>query len=420
MNDRKSLKANIFALGSVQILNYLLPLITLPYITRVLGVDAWGTIAMVQIVLGYFTMVTNWGFSWSATQQIAAIRDDINKVSKLFIATWAAQWVLSFFCVLVLLVLVYFIPFFNNYALLYWIGIGSIISSVMFPVWFLTGMEMLRQVASIQIIVRILSVPLIFFLVKKPDDIYILMGINVSSSVIGGMLAVIWIKKNMGLLWASPAFNEIVLALAGGASVFMSTFWISLYTTLTPTILGIVSGPTSVAYFSLADKIRSLAQSVLSPISQSLFPRMSYLFENDKSQAINFLIKSSKIILLLSGSVSVFLWFSGEYIIMFMAGKKFLPAVEVMKWLAFLPFVISLSNIFGVQIMLPNRKIKAFNRILNFTAILSLSAIYFLIKKYAETGAAINIFMVESFVSFTMAIYLWRAGFFNQSNKWCN
>src|SRR5437879_13462413 len=86
---------NIAALGSLQIANYILGLVTIPIVTRALGVESWGHVAFAQVVLNYFIWVTNWGFYLSATRKVAANRGNIAALSEIFMGTWAAQWALG-------------------------------------------------------------------------------------------------------------------------------------------------------------------------------------------------------------------------------------------------------------------------------------------------------------------------------------
>jgi len=112
--NRPRLLHNIAALGTVQAANYLIPLITLPYLTRTLGVEAWGEVALSQVIISYFSLVTNWGFSWSAARKIAAAGDNSSHLERVFFATWLAQLVLASMMIFILLTLVVFVPYFNN------------------------------------------------------------------------------------------------------------------------------------------------------------------------------------------------------------------------------------------------------------------------------------------------------------------
>lgn len=403
---------NIAALGAVQIAGYLFPLITTPYVTRVLGAEAWGTVALVQIVIGYFILVINWGFGWSGTRKIAAYRDDITLIFDIFWATWYAQWLLCFGTILVLCLAVLFIPFFKQHSIFFLWGISGIISSAMFPIWFLNGMECMKQVATVQIATRAASIPLIFLFVHGPSDAPFMIAISGATGIIGGLLSLRWIRTNLGLTWRFPSRSSILAELGEGATIFASTVWISLYTSLTPTILGLLAGNVAVGHYVLADKVRQLVQGALSPISQALFPKLSQLFKADIRQARILLLRSSKWVVFFSSGASLAIWLLAEDIVLLLAGEGFRSAAGVLKWMAPLPLIISLSNIFGVQVMLPTQQTIAFNRILGMAGALSLCLIVPLIIWQGETGAAMNTLITECFVTITMAAFLWKTNFF--------
>lgn len=411
---------NIFALISVQALSYVLPLITLPYVTRVLGVGAWGTVALVQIVLSYFTLVTNWGFSLSGTRKVAENRNHINKLSEIFIATWTAQWCLCIIACVVLIVMVNCIPYFESSSTYYLYGIGIIVGNILFPVWFLNGLEKMKELAGIQIFTRLISVPLTFVMIKSPSDAPLLLAISGFTGILSGGLSIYWIRKRLNLRWIAPTLNQIFSELKEGGTMFTSTLWISCYTTITPIILGSMSGANAVGYYAFADRFKSLALSFLAPISQSLFPRLSHLFLDNITEARSLLIKSSKVILSISFATSLLLWLLAPYIIIAMGGESFRPAIEVLRWLAPLPLVISLSNIFGIQVMIPNKKTKPFNLILATCGALSLIMLYPLIYIKGYVGASVNTLITEILVVILMSIYIWKSKILNKRNEMGN
>ncbi len=415
MTTAPKLIHNIAALVSVQAIGYVLPLITLPYVTRVLGAAGWGTVAWTQIVLSYFCLLTNWGFLWSGTRKVARLRSDPEGMSETFFAILIAQWLLGAVAIFLLLSLVLFVPLFHQFSAYYLFGIGIIAGNILFPIWFLNGLELMKQVATVQILTRLMAVPLIFLIVKRPQDAPLMIAIYAATNVCGGILALLWIRKNINLIWRMPRRTEVIAELKEGGVLFGSTAWIGLYTTLTPTVLGIVAGPAVVGYYALADRIRQLVQSIMKPISDSLFPRMSHLFANDAADARRLLLRSCTIILPGAALASIVLWGSAGLVVALLGGAKFKAAVPVLKWLAPLPFVIGLSNVFGVQVMLPRLKTKAFNAILAAAGAVSLVALLPLIHWKGAEGAAINTFGVECFVTLSMGLYLWKTGFFVRS-----
>jgi len=405
------LRHNIVALGALQIANYLIPLVTLPYLTRVLGVVPFGKVAFVLAVMAYFVLLTDYGFSWSATRQIAAHRDDHHFVSSVFSSTWSAQWLLALVSGLILIVAVATIPLLRQDASLYLTGFSIVIGNVFLPIWLLQGLERMREVAIIQVTGRLLALPPLFLFVKSPQDAIWAIALAGAGPLIAGLLTLYWVGRSRLILWQRPTWIKTINALREGGPLFLSRISISLYTIITPLALGAISGTTAVGYFSLADRIRCAAQALLAPLSQALFPRMSHLYKHDPLSAHHLLKRSTLVIIALSGIASLFIWGAADWIILLLGGEQFVPAATVLRWLAFLPLVIGLSNVFGVQIMLPNGLNWLFNKILGTAAVFSLLIIVPLIFWKDAEGAAIATFATEVFVTITMAVFVYRHGY---------
>ncbi len=405
------LRHNIAALGALQVANYLIPLVTLPYLTRVLGVVAFGKVAFVLAVMAYFVLLTDYGFSWSATRQIAARRDDHRFVSSVFSATWSAQWLLALISGLILVIAVATIPLLKQDASLYLIGFSLVIGNVFLPLWLLQGLERMQEVAIIQLTGRLFALPPLFLLVKSPQDAIWAVALTGAGPLIAGLLTLYWVGRKRMILWQRPTWTLTINALREGGPLFLSRISISLYTIITPLALGAISGTTAVGYFSLADRIRLAAQALLAPISQALFPRMSHLYKHDPLSAHHLLKRSTLAILALSGTASLFVWATADWIILLLGGEAFAPAATTLRWLAFLPLVIGLSNTFGVQIMLPNGLNRLFNGILGTAAVFSLLIIVPLIFWKGAEGAAIATLLTEIFVTLTMAAFVYKRGY---------
>lgn len=408
---RPRLRHNIAALGALQAANYLIPLVTLPYLTRVLGAEAFGKFAFVLAVMAYFVLLTDYGFSWSATRQIAAHRDDRSLVSSVFSATWSAQWVLALISGLILVASITTIPLLRQDTGLYLAGFTLVVGNVFFPLWLLQGLERMREVAIIQVIGRLVALPPLFLFVKSTDDAIWAVTLTGAGPVIAGMLSLYWISRKRLIEWRRPTLMQMLSALRGGGALFLSKIFISIYTILTPLALGAISGTTAVGYFSLADRIQRAAQSLLLPISQALFPRMSHLYKHDPISAHHLLKRSTLIIIALSGTVSLFMWTTADWIVFMVGGVEFAAAATVLRWLAFMPLIIGLSNVFGVQIMLPNGLNRLFNGILGTAATLALLLMVPMIYWKGAEGAAIAGFIAETFITIAMAAFLYKLGY---------
>lgn len=399
---------NVSALALVQAMTYLVPLVTLPYLTRVLGPEEWGRVAWMRVILSYFTIVTDWGFSWSGVRKISALRNDRAALSESFFAAWTVQWVLCAVALAALGALSLYAPFFAPFRAYVVAGAGIVVAEVLFPVWLLTGLERMREVAVVQLLVRGSAVPLILLLVKAPGDGPRVIAASALTGLVGGAAALIWMRRKLALDWCRPPWRAMRREFLESGAIFFSRVWIVLYTGLTPSILGAMAGASAVGQYVLADKMCGTAQSLLTPLSQALFPRMSYLFAHDRPAALHLLWRSGKLIVLVSGATSLALFVLAEPLVLLAAGRRFLGAAPLLRWLAPLPLIIALSVIFGLQVMLPNQMTRAFNRILAAAGALSLAMIGVWVSLRGAEGAAINTLLVECFVTLAMGVYLSR------------
>lgn len=404
------LRTNIAAMSLVQIGNYVLPLITLPYLTRVLGAEVFGKIAFAQILMSYLVLLVDYGFSWSATRAVAAHRNDPEKISRIFTATWAAQWLLLALAIATAVPTILLSDRLRPDAWLYAAAFTSVIGGALFPIWFLQGLERLEVVATLQLVTRTLALPPIFLIIAGPaDGIWVLM-INGSASILSGVVALAWLWRERVVGWAWPGWLNLLDAIREGGPLFTSRVSISLYTTLVPIILGWVAGPVALGHFHLADKLRGAGQALLAPLSQALFPRLSHLANTDGTAAFQLIRRSALATTLIGGISSGALWLLADWLIVLLGGPEFQPAAAVLRLLAPLPIIIGLSNLLGVQMMLPRGLNAAFNAILLAAAATSLASVRPMANHWGAEGAAATIVLVELMVTLCMTTILWHKG----------
>jgi PST family polysaccharide transporter len=390
---------NAGALSLVQLTGYLVPLITLPYLTRVLGPEEWGRVAWMQVILGYFTSITNWGFVWSGARNVAVLRNNVPALSRVFLAGWAAQWGLCVVAIALFTGMIFLIPLFSSLHEYLIYGAATIVSGVLFPAWLLAGLERLKEIALFQILIRFCAAPLIILLVSKPSDGPLVIGLTALSSLMAGATAVLWICQNLALEWHVPRPTNIMKALLDNGSTYFSNLFIDMYTSLTPVILGVIAGPVAVGHFVLADKVWRVFRQLLTTVFQALFPRLSYLFSHNFPAAMRLLWRSSLLMTAASGAISVLLWLNARLLIQIVGGTAFSDSVLLLQWMAPLPLVTALSNIFNIQILLANNMIRQLNLVLGAAGIISLSTVWLWILWLGAEGAAINALLAECLVA---------------------
>lgn len=405
-NSKESLRNNIIALAIVQASNYILPLISLPYLARVLGAESFGKVVFAQALMMYFILLVEYGFSWSATRKVAENRENRVLLGEIFMNIWAVQWLLIALCSVIFVSIVFGVEKFRGEIGFYAAAFLIVLGNVLFPIWFFQGVEKLQLQSVLQFAGKLIGLLFIFVLVKNENDgIWVLLS-NALSAIIAGLFSIFFIFKSGYFKICFPSLSGMRQEFVEGFSLFASRVSISFYTMLIPLALGWIAGPVALAYFNVADKLRVGAQSLITPISQAIFPRISHLVSKNESSAYQLIKRSAVAIFLVSGTASLMLFVLSEPLVQLMAGDGFDGAVSVLHWMSPVPFLVGMSNLFGVQLMIPLRLNIAFNRILFCAAVLCVIILWPLINYAEASGAAITLMIVEFFVSVVMFFYL--------------
>ena len=387
--------------------NFLVPLAALPYLMRTLGAEAYGEVVWIQTVMLFGNIWVDFGFGWSATREISANRHIIKQVAHLSANVWAIQWCLMLVFSVGVVVLS-FIWAESNGWVLYAAGLGVVLGQLLLPIWLFQGLEKLTELALVQMAGRLFALPMVFLWVNGPNDQVWALIFFSFSSIIVGILAMGWVLYRGLVQPVMPQRVNMWCIFKEGSILFSSRALISLYTTLIPLAVGWWGGPLQLAYFNLADRFRQAVQSLLTPVSQAIFPRMSWLFQHDPTSARSLLGKSAMSMGILSVFAGVILWFGAEYWMTILGGRDFGRGAAVLRWLAFVPCIVAMSNLMGLQIMLPSGMNRQFTLILGISSLMCLIFLYPIINHSGAEGAAQLVLLVECVVTASMAIYLWR------------
>ena len=203
-----------------------------------------------------------------------------------------------------------------------------------------------------------------------------------------------------------PKFQSVKQVFIDAWEIFTSTIAINLYTASNIVFLGLLTNNTIVGYFSGAQKIIQNINQLISPVTQAIYPYVSKTASNSKNDALKFL---RKIVLILGGGNfigSVLIFVFAEWIVDILLGTGYEQSILLLRILAFLPFIISLSNIFGIQTMLVFGMKKQFNKVLLSAAIVNTVIVLPMIYFYQAIGVSISMTITEIFVTLSMYIVL--------------
>jgi O-antigen/teichoic acid export membrane protein len=381
---------------------YLVPLITVPYLTRVLGVEQYGVLGTAMSIVAYLTLVTDWGFSFSATQAVARSADDPDALRRIFWDTISAKSVLAAVCLIGFLPMIFLVPQLKAFADVLLLSLLPVISGVVTANWFLQGIERFVGFASAMLIGRLSCVPLIFVFVHSPADTktaVLIQGFSFLVPAIASFaLAVRAVPLAPMRLRLSGAFDQI----RSGGHLFLSQAAISLYTRSNLVILGLMAGPIQAGLFFGAERLRLAVQGLISPVSTAFYPRVNSLLSQSPARAVHLML----VLLVCQGGVtlltSLALFLAAKPLTLLLLGHGFEKAISVLRWLSALPFLVGLSNVLGVQMMIPIGMQREVSKIFVIAGAMNLALLFPLTHYFGADGAAAAVVTTETVVTLLM------------------
>jgi PST family polysaccharide transporter len=379
---------------------------------RVLGVEKFGLVSFAAAFISYFVLITDYGFNLSAVREISIHRTDKQRLSKIISSVYAVKILLFVISILIFTILLFSFQRFSKESELYIASFIFTFGSLIMPTYFFQGIENTKSIALVTFIVKLIWVASIFAIVTSPSDYVLLAYFNSISWFAIGCLLFFLMVFRYKIKLVVPGLSQLKEQFREGGVLFLSNISVNLYTTSNIFILGLLTNNTVVGYFSAADKIRLAVQAFFNPLTQALYPHLSNLFNTDRARAHRFIIRSLKSVGLLSFMISSLLFFFSKEIVIILLGYEYLNSVNVLRIISFLPFIIYLSNLFGIQTILNLGRSKVFTSIISSAALLSLMMGFILMPVYKEIGASITMLITELFVTISIILYLIKKGFF--------
>jgi len=396
----------VVSLYVIQFANYILPLVTVPYLVRVLGPDHFGLVAFGQGLIAFFAVLVDYGFALSATRKISLLRADSHAVSETACNVWAAKGLICFVAFALLLVLVAASTRLNEVAPLLLVQYGAVIGGAMFPVWLFQGMEQMVFISAINLATRLLVVVGIFAMVRQPGDYLLYAGLTSLGYLGAGLVGVGLAFHRFKLRLVAPSRAGMREAFVEGWALFLSTAAISLHTTGNAFILGLMTNTTVVGYYAAAERVVRAVEGLSSPIHVAAYPRFSKLALDSRFRA---LLWGRRILLLmigLGGASLLALLVGAPMIVRLILGSGYDPSIAVMRVLAGLPLLVGMNKVLGIQIMLPFGRDRAFMAILVCTGLMNVLLAVVLAPALQALGMAVALVASEMLITVGMFAYL--------------
>lgn len=398
--ENKRLVENFVSLSFLQISNYLLPLITLPYLTRVIGVEKFGLIALTVAVAQYFVLLTDFGFNLTATKEISINRCNNLKISEIFISVYIIKLALFILSSIFLFLLVIVVPAIKTEQNLYVLAFASVLGWLLFPQWLYQGLEKMKFITIFIVSTRIICTSMIFLIVKSPDDYLWVQALSSLGYLVSGLLGFFYSFKIFRFSFTFPQINVLREQVKSGMHVFLSNLSINLYTTSNSVVLGIFTNNTVVGYYSAAERIFKAFQFLGMPLYQAIFPRMSKLYSENRDRAISIFSKIFKITIVVTFLISLIISVSSHIIIPIILGKQFEQSTIIFSLLSWIVVVSWGNYTLGVHGLVNFGYEKIFSKIIVIFGVIHLVLITIGINLFGVLSVPIVWFFTESCICF--------------------
>ncbi|MBS5111750.1 MAG: flippase [Coprobacillus cateniformis] len=369
----------------------IIPLITTPYISRVMGAENIGIYSYAYSIAAYFAMFILLGLNNYGNRTIAGVRDDKLRLSRTFSNIYAMQLLMG---VIIIAVYILYVIFFAGDKIMSLIMLIYLISVMLDINWFYFGLEEFKFTVTRNTVVKIINTVLLFIFVKSSDDIYIYALLLVSGMIISQLI--LWILIRKYIVFVKPSISDVLLHLKPNIILFIPVIAISIYNTMDKIMLGMMSNMLEVGYYESSFKLTTIPVMAITSLGTVMLPRMSNLIANGNHEVARKYIQKSLIVsLFLSAPISLGLSAIVNEFVPLFYGDGYDACKMIIPVLVIASMFIAWANVIRTQYLIPNKKDKIYIVSVFLGAFVNVAINLLLIPRYQALGAAVGTLFAE-------------------------
>lgn len=389
LQNYKHIVENFLSLSILNALNVLLPLVTLPYIISVVGMQGYGAYSYIYVIIQYIILFCTYGFNFSATKMISQCRDDKAAVSRIYSAVTASKALIAVALLAAMLPFSRWLLKDASGVLMLVYGLGMVAGDILTPVWLFQGMEKMKYMTIVNASSKILFTLLIFVLVRRSEDYELLILFNSLGYILAALLSQVLVRRQFGLRLGMPRMADVKEQLKEGSAVFGSTFGMNLYRNANVFILKQFAGDEVVGAYSAVEKVIKGFQSLISPAAQALFPHLSLRFKGRPvAQNVRLLYKILLPFTVVVAVVAAGLYFFAPLVSDILCGKEFVECVPLIRIMTLVVLFGEINYLIGIVGLINMDGQVIFFRSVLITGIFSILFMLLLASRYGAVAAA--------------------------------
>ena len=406
-----SITYNFIMNAALSVSSFLYPLITYPYVTRVLGAEYYGKVVFASYVATWVSMFAQLGIPTYGIRACAACRNDKAKLRKTVLEILTLNVITALLVYAVFILTLFLVPRFRQDPALFLIITIPVLLNAFGADWFYKGLEEYGYVTARDTLFRVLSIIVLFLTMHTRAD-YRIYGVMIAVADGGpGIMNFLRLRKQLGGFSDGQAADTARIDwqqhVKPVLTFFMLSVAISIYTSMDVVMLGFLSSDTQVGYYGAATRMKALAVSFVTALGGVLMPRVSNYLAEGKDQEFRELVKKNfSFVLLVSVPMMVFLAGAADQVIFLLSGTDFAGAVLPMQVISVTIVMIALTNVMGMQILVPSGREKLTTVSTIWGACVNLVVNLLMIPKFGAMGAVIGTVLAELTVLAVQTFFL--------------
>lgn len=390
--DIKIVAGNYLSLLVLQGANYILPLLTLPFLVRILGAEKYGLVMFAQALGTFLTVFVDFGFNISGTREVSLSRDKKEKLSEIFSSIIVIKIALLFIAMLILFLILNIFSRFSLDPKVYYLSFGVVIGQALFPVWFFQGIEKMKFVTIINILAKVIFTVLVFVVIRKESDYLLVPLFNSLGFIIAGIFGLFLSFKHVR--FRIPKKSLVKRLFIESSSLFVSNFSISLYTSSNVFILGLFAGNAIAGVYSSIERLILAIKNTYSPLYQALYP---WLAKQNELKKIDIINKFRPIILVVGLSITILILLFGETILNIIFANELINSYSIIfKILSFIAIFSGLNMLYNSLYFPAVKEYRTRMNILIVGGVFNLILSLILVKPFGIFGTAYTVISTEA------------------------
>ena len=401
MHQEKSLKLNIVMNSILTVSNFVFPLLTYAYVARILMPEGTGKINFVQALLAFFSYLASLGTYRYGIRECAKIREDKEKLSKCAQEIFFINMLATLVAYALLIIVVVIVQKFREYSALIAVMSIGIILNTLGVEWLYSALELYTYITVRSLTFKLISVGLIFLLVRKPEDYIIYGGLTIFASSASNVLNLINSRKY--IFFKRYEHYEIKKHLKPIMVFFLSSIAVTVYGQFDSIMIGFIKGDKENGIYGATVKIKSVVSTLNSAFTAVMIPRISYYYEkNVKEQILSIQEKYMRLVWVIIVPFTIFIGINAEDVLSFVCGDEYLAGATTLSITMICVLVMAVRNLLGDLVLIPDKREGTYSKAVFIGMILNIAMNFIMIPYWGNVGAIIATLLTEIMVTLYM------------------